>query len=314
MSRTIASQLQHAVLQSKAFGHSKHDDRALKESRYKTYSNKSMKSRIDSAKDLGKYIQSHYPECRMARDITPEMINKWLEGKAASGCTQGSLDTYSAESRFIERACERAYPTFKGFDTRQIKTPREHPDAVRGSNRGPEGMTRADFNKLKESVKPTSNTWKALTIQEATGARSEGVCNLKGSDITINGDKCTVHLKEKGGRERNVDVIRKDQIDALRALKSQSKDGYIVNHRGDKLKKPESLQKAYNRAISKLQLSKDYKGATTHSVRKLWSNERYREYRKDHTKLETVQYINEQLGHGAERDEALLAHYVADLF
>ena len=47
MSRTIASQLQHAVLQSKAFGHSKHDDRALKESRYKTYSNKSMKSRID---------------------------------------------------------------------------------------------------------------------------------------------------------------------------------------------------------------------------------------------------------------------------
>ncbi len=316
MSRTIASQLQYATIQSRAYGQSKYAARQNKQSDGKTFSHKAMESRLKTAKELGNYIKNNYPDCRMARDISPEMINNFLQSKADRGCRQASLDTAASNCRFLERACEKAFPSFRGFDAKeQINTPKENPELIRPSYRDPEGMTRSDFIRIREAIPTNGNVAKAMTIGEATGARSEGICNLKGSDIHIHGNTAHVYIHgEKGGRDRTVDVVRPDQVANLKSLQEKYGQEYIIqNERTGKKLKPESLQKAFNRCLKKIQTEKNYKGTTTHAIRKMYANERYQAYRGTHGKHETIQYINIQLGHGKDRDVELLGKYVDEI-
>jgi|GEM_PF-3096046 len=317
--RSISAQFQYAVRQSAAYGQSKYDERhkgAGNQSKIKTYSYKTMKARIDVAKQFGKFVQEHHPEVQMARDITFDIAREYLEHKANEGCSHATLQGYTADIRTIFRVCDKCYPTF-GHVTdnmlrEQIRMPEAHPELVKDSHRDAIGMTRPDFEKLRDSFSRTSNGFKGCIIQEATGARAEGCCNLKGDDIHIENGRCWVHLDEKGGLQRDVEVFNAQYIKNLQQLKNQAKDGYVLNHRGNPIK-PESLSKAYRDHLKKLDTQRDYRGTNSHAIRKLWANERYHEYRQNHTKLETVQYINVQLGHGADRDEALLAHYVDNL-
>lgn len=317
--RTLTAQFQYAIAKSKAYGQSKHDERGkggASLARSKTYSFNTYDNRSDIAKDFGHWLKDNHPEIRMAKDITFDAAQEFLEHKATCGAAQTTLERYTSDMRTLFRVCDRAYATFPHVTDKilrdQLHQPEAKPELVKDSHRDAVGMTRNDFEKLRDSFSVTSNGYKGCIIQEATGARSEGVTSMKGTDIHIQNGKCWVHLQEKGGRARNVDVVKPEYIAALKSLKAQAKDGYILNHRGNKLQ-AESLQKSYRSHLLKLQTERDYTGTNSHAIRKLWANERYHEYRKTHTKLETVKYMNIQLGHGADRDEALLAHYVDDI-
>lgn len=312
MSRTISSQLKYACIRSRAYGQKKYDARKNGTSKDKTFSHKAMETRLKTAGELGKYVQEHYPDCRWVRDITPQMVNKFLNAKADRGCRQATLNTAASDCRFLERACQSAFPSFKGFNPKDLKTPQERSELVRPSYREPEGMTRSDFDLLKAFVPQNGNVAKAMAIGEATGARAEGICKLRGSDIHINGNTATVDIHgEKGGRDRTVEVVKPEHVQNLRDLKDQAGENYIIqNQKRGGFLKPESLQRAFNRALEKVKTEKTYKGTSTHAIRKLYANERYHAYRGDHSKYDTIRYINTQLGHGADRDVALLGKYV----
>jgi len=318
--RSLAAQFQYAVMKSQAYGQSKYDERGkgrASMARYKTYSYDTMDARLDAAKDLGKYLQDHFPEMKYARDITFDSVQQWLNNKADSGCSKATLEGYTANARTLFRLCDNAYPTFQHVNDKtlreQLHVPEPVPELVRESHRDAAGMARVDFEKLKNSFSKTSNGYKACVIQEATGARADGCVSLRGSDIQIDKNgKCIVHLCEKGGRHRYVDVVRPEYVQALSGLKERAGDSYILNHRGDPIK-AKSLSDQYRTHMKKLELTKDYTGTNSHAIRKMWANERYKEYRASHTKYDTVRYLNEQLGHGADRDEGLLGHYVDDI-
>lgn len=317
--RTMVSQFKYAVMKSKAFGESKHDERGKGSqslAKCKSYSFRTYGGRLDVAKQFGKFLQENHPEIRMARDVTFDAAQEWLDSKAYSGCTKATLEGYTTDVRSLFRLCERAYPTFSHVTDKilreNIKCPEEHPELVRDSHRDAVGMIREDYEKLRDSFSKSSNGYRGCLIGEMTGARSEGCVRLKGTDIHIENGKCWVHLTEKGGLQRDVDVVKPEYIKALQGLKSKAKDGYVLNHRGNPIK-AKSLSDQYRQHMKKLDLSRDYTGTNSHAIRKLWANERYHEYRKDHSKYDTVRYMNQQLGHGADRDEELLGHYVDDI-
>lgn len=306
MGHSLSSQLQYAVLHSRSFGSDKYSDRKNGESQHKTYSHKATKDRLDTAKSLGKYIKEHFPEVKMARNITAEHINAWLDHKANTGCRMASLETYAANARSVMRLCSQAFPTCK--DLSGIKTPEEKPDLIQSSGRDPEGMKKDDYAKIRQSVN-NANLARGMDIARMTGARADGCTHITGNDIHIYKDgSMRVYLQEKGGRGRKVDVINEKYKNTLKEYKQIYGNNRIVPI------KPESLERSLARAMRGKELGKDYKGTKMHSIRKLWANERYKEYRQTHNKLETVQYINLQLGHSADRDEALLAHYVDSIY
>ena len=310
----ICNQLKYAVHKSKAFGESKFDERKKgQESRtnYKTYSRSSMKEKLDIAKSLGKWIQQEHPEIKRAVEITPQLCQDYLSDMAAHGVRQTTLEKATSTVRAVMRCVESSFGSPRYDLKGAIKTP---PISLEAQElRTAKGMSQKDFKKLLGSIKPTSNTAKAMILARTTGARVGGACAVKKEDIRIDGDKAYVTLKDTGGRSREVEVVRKEHVEALCELRGGAKDGeYIIRHRGRPIK-PESVEKGVQRAMAKVELSRDYKYEKMHPIRKLWAMERYNDYRQDLSKLDTVRYINIQLGHGAERDEALLGRYVDEM-
>lgn len=303
MSRTLAGQLQYAVLKSARIGSSKHADRRAGESQYHAYSHATLQKRLEVAKALGKHIQAAYG-VRMATDVKEEHIQGFLDSLARSGRTPHTLESTTSEARAICRAASQTFKAFK-LDGSGVKTPRAQEGYVR-TDRDPEGMLQADFDMIRGKA-GDNNLGRGMDIARMTGARAYGCTHIRGTDIHEKDGKMTVTLTEKGGRTREVDIVRDEYKLALRHYA-----GRFGNDRVCPIKE-KSLERALARAMKVNPMLKPYRYAKMHTVRKLWANERYAEYRQEHTKLETVQYINEQLGHGAERDEALLAHYVSDL-
>lgn len=304
MSRNLSGQLQFAVLQSSRIGSSKHADRHAGESRFHAYSHATLGKRLEVAKALGKYVQREYG-VRMATDIKDEHIQGYLDSMARAGRTPHTLESTTSEARAICRAASQAFKAFK-LDGSGIKTPRAQEGYAR-TDRDPEGMLQADFDMIRDKA-GDNNLGRGMDIARITGARAYGCTHIRGTDIKEHSDgRMTVTLTEKGGRTREVDVVRDDYKLALRHYSRRFGNDRICPI------KEKSLERALARAMKANPMLKPYRYAKMHAVRKLWANERYKEYRTGHSKLETVQYINEQLGHGAERDEALLAHYVSDL-
>lgn len=310
----ICNQLKYAVYKSKAFGESKYDERKKgEESRtnYKTYSRSSMKEKLDIAQSLGKWIQREHPEIKRAVEISPKLCQDYLSDMAAHGVRQTTLEKCTSNIRAVMRCVEASFGSPRYDLKSAIKTPQTSQE-VRDL-RTAKGISQKDYEKLLGSVKPTSNTAKAMVIARTTGARAGGACTVKKEDIKIYGEKAYVTLTEKGGRTREVEVVREDHVKALSELRGATKDGeLVIQHRGKPLK-PESVEKGVQRAMEKVELTREYKYEKMHCIRKLWAQERYNDYRQDHSKLETVRYINIQLGHGAERDEALLGRYVDEM-
>lgn len=88
----------------------------------------------------------------------------------------------------------------------------------------------------------------------------------------------------------------------------------IARNRGEKQllipTRDKSLERAVTRELKANNEHERYIGL--HAARKTWAQELYNQYRQEHSKFETVGYVNEQLGHSAERDQELLDRYVYD--
>lgn len=314
MARSIAYQLQYAVRQSQAYGESKHDERGKgkvdSRAPYKTYSFDSMKARSDIAKDLGKWVKETYPEIRLAKEITPAMTREFLTQKAEKGCRQATLTAYTSHVRAIFRYMEHTFKSPHYGDYKSlIPCPEARPDLE--PLRTCRGMSKEDFKTVLKTTAAGSNINKAMRVIEATGARSDGAVGLKGSDIHVIDGAVRVGLTEKGGRYREVTVTVPEHVDFLKNL-SVVGNRYVLEHRGQPIKE-ESLQKSLARHIEQAGLKDKYPYQKCHSIRKMWAQETYNAYRETHGKLETIEHINEQLGHSAGRDVALLGCYVGDI-
>ena len=58
-----------------------------------------------------------------------------------------------------------------------------------------------------------------------------------------------------------------------------------------------------------------YEATTVHALRKTWAQERYDSYREGGaTKCEAIRQTNKDLGHGEDRDVALLSVYVSNIW
>lgn len=304
--RSIANQLSYAVGQNKAMGQSKYS--ADKNVRHdgRSYSYAAHNQKIATAKNFGHWLKDNHPDITRAVDIRAEHMNEYLKEKAET-CRPATLQTYAAELRSITKCICNT------FGHTAINNPRI--DIVTPSNDRLPSRTMAmeakDIDKIQQHLRPDSNADRALKLERATGARVEGLTHIRPMDIHIhNEERATVYIyREKGGRDRMVDVYGKEHIDNLNHLKELQP----VPERPIIEIKKDGINRAFNRVMHKIGIKGKYELTSVHAMRKEWAQRTYDHYRETHGKLETIKYTNQQLGHGADRDVDLLGRYVANI-
>lgn len=298
---------------SGGFGASKHSDKRTNQKNGKIYSYSSLHSRTDVACMFASFIKENYPEIKNASDLTPEVAEAFLLSKAAA-CTTETLDCYrsnlSALAENINRTYSSAHVSLKV-------------DKVVGVNSNQETrckpMESSQISALKNSYKPGSTGYKAVTLAELAGLRASEIVRVKSKDIRIeNRNKAIVFVhKGKGGRNREVTVRDPQSVAALRDLKESILDDQRIVEA-----KSGSIQKSINRHMKKIEgssgrsLKDEFTMSGFHSIRKCWAQKEYDRCREEDgmTRQEALDYVSQQLGHGKERDLATLQRYIANIW
>ena len=297
--------------QSGGFGASKHSDIVTRQKNSKIYSWSSYHNRVDVACQFAAYVREHYPEVREARQLTPEMAESFLLSKSGS-CTTETLDCYRSNLASLGDNINRTYSTAR-VDLKVGK--------VAGTTANQEtrckAMTDAQIAALRDSYKPGSTGHTAVTLASVAGCRASEIVRLKPEHIEVkNANLATVFIKGgKGNRDRTIQIHDQQGIAQLAAIKASAKEGErIVNC------KVGSIQKSLNRHMSKLSgsnggsLKDELRHSGYHSIRKNFAQREYDQYRQNHTRQESLDYVSSQLGHGAGRDLATLQRYIANIY
>ena len=291
---------------------SKHSDKRTNQKSGKIYSYSSLHSRTDVACMLAGFVKENYPDVKNASELKPEMAEAFLIAKAAT-CTTETLDCYRSNlvalGENINRTFSSAHISLKA-------------DRVVGINANQETrckpMEASQITALKNSYKPGSTGYKAVTLAESAGLRASEIVRIKSNDIQIKSDKeatVSVH-KGKGGRNREVIIRNPQAIEALKALKESTLDGQRIIE-----VKSGSIQKSINRHMQRIECSSgkslkdEFSMSGFHAIRKCWAQKEYDECRNTGmTRQEALDYVSQQLGHGKDRDIATLQRYIANIW
>jgi integrase len=239
------------------------------------------------------------------------MVEGFLLSKAGT-CTTETLDCYRSNLASLGDNINRTYSTAR-VDLRVSKvvgTTANQPTRCKA-------MTDAQIAVLRDSYKPGSSGHTAVTLASIAGCRASEIVRLKPEHIEVKSSSlATVFIRGgKGNRDRTIQIRDQQGIAQLAAIKSSSKEGErIVNC------KVGSIQKSLNRHMSKLSgsnggsLKDELRHSGYHSIRKNFAQKEFDRYRETHTRQESLDYVSQQLGHGAGRDLATLQRYIANIY
>lgn len=298
----MKQQLTYAVRQSSAIGQSKHADKGMGREGVRhdgrSYSYAALNGRLDTAKNFAGFMQREYPEITKAVNIKVEHINSFLTEKAMT-VNNDTLKTYASNLRSLVKEVEKCYHTNLQIKKNDIITPKVEREPWRTHP-----MSAPDIERLHGSFKSGSTGDRAMILSHATGARAEEICTIRKEDIHINGDTAMVRITGKGGRTREVYVRDTSEIVKLNEIRANTPPGGRICPI-----KVDSLHRSVERHMKDIGINEQYKYTSIHAMRKEWAQRTYDNYRQNHSKLETIKFVNVQLGHGADRDVVLLERY-----
>lgn len=302
MARSLIQQLNYCVHKSFNPGRSKHYDKEHHQGRDRglIYSYETKYDRLDVVNNFGKFMKEKYPEIKMARDLQPTHFQDYLNDCKERGCTQATLTSRTSHLRALCREMAHIYPTCEKIPEKAIKTPLAVREKIRDHQMPIETRERV-------LERANGNLRTAMELSKAFGLRSQEITHVRARDIYERDGSIYCHVERgKGNRNREVQALDRERgercLELVRGLPEQERLVPI---------KDKSLERSLTRELQRGGEHELHIGF--HGLRKTWSQELYNDYRESHSKLETVIYVNEQLGHSGDRDEELLARYVADL-
>lgn len=272
------------------------------------FSYSSKDNLIDFSKNLCNWIHENYPDVKKIKEISVEMLNEFLRYKDTY-VSQNTISAYISHIRKWERVIFGSFKVkvhwSKGLE-RPGPISKEEKEIKRIQQ-----MNREDFNKIRElSGDSRSKATVAIEISARIGARVSGAVALRVQDISPDNSGRwgfgKVYLKEKGARERYVDIKNEeDRTYLMEQMAGRKDDERLVDIKKD------SANKQLNRIMEKLGIKHKYPDTGFHSIRKMWAQETWDMCRKSGMGWEeTKRYLNRQLGHSSDRDIGLLSIYV----
>lgn len=267
---------------------------------------------METASQAMNYVQEHHPDIKWVRDVKVEHLNEFLATK--TDCTTASISDYASRIRKLERCINHCYGLKLDWHTglivpKSVKTPKD--ERVRTQQ-----MEREDYEKILDYATKPGKTSLAPTAWELSaryGLRVEGASKIRVSNVHLERPGKwgfgQIDIVEKGKRHRDIDIMSADDRNYIAALiDGKSPNNLLVGVGKD------AINKALNRTMKALNLKEKYPETGEHSLRKLYAQTCWDHCRKaGMTKKEAIRYVNQQLGHGQDRDSRLLALYVRNM-
>lgn len=310
MSRNLTSQLKYVVNSSfygdeltgrkGGFKSSKHSDKRNNTKNGKIYSY-NQKDNIESvAKEFGSFMKEYHSDIRNVNELNEKHAAEFIMYKSNTVATS-TLNYYRSSLKTISECCNN---TFKSCD---ISLSTQKVEGISNEKVKTVSFTKEDLSVLKNSYVENSTGWKAICIIEAAGLRVSEVAQLKNSNIEIKDNIATVHVESgKGGRERTVDVVKKEYVDTLEYIKNNNNENLFTC-------KSSSIDQNIHRHIQSSNLSQNYNYNSCHSIRKFYAQESYDSYRSQGYSIdESASKVVGNLGHSENRVE-LVKVYIQNI-
>lgn len=223
---------------------------------------------LDTAHSLSKYIKEHYPDIRQVKQITGSICQEWLDSRTKN-CALTSINCYCSNISKLSKVINHHFGLHTSFEVKvntdlipDRTSPREF------------ALSAAEIDRVRQSIVKPCHSSNFFVFSSYTSVRVNSV-SLRVQDLVFqNGDTVVVNIiGDKGGRDRQVQVVDKDFYSFCRTLvvgkeKTASLFGNI---------KPDSANRWLNRRLKKLNIaipqSKSIGGqkvmkSGNHSVRK----------------------------------------------
>lgn len=310
MSRNLTSQLKYVVNSSfygdeltgkkGGFKSSKHSDKRNNTKNGKIYSY-NQKDNIESVvKEFGSFMKEYHPGIRNVNELNEKHAAEFIMYKSNTVATS-TLNYYRSSLKTISECCNN---TFKSCD---ISLLTQKVEGISNEKVKTVSFTKEDLSVLKNSYVENSTGWKAICIIEAAGLRVSEVAQLKNSDIEIKDNIASVHVScGKGGRERTVDVVKKEYVDTLEYIKNNNNENLFTC-------KSSSIDQNIHRHIQSSNLSQNYNYNSCHSIRKFYAQESFDSYRSQGYSIdESASKVVGNLGHSENRVE-LVKVYIQNI-
>lgn len=252
----------------------------------------------DFAKNFSNFIKIEEPGLKMVKNLNPEIAQKFIDQKAADGCSLKTLEQYKSKFNKIERLINHRY------GTAEVSLSTTIPTDVDDNKLRDIAMDKSHLDayfKFCEATNSKSLAPLAIEMASRFGLRVAETCKIMPMDLR--GE--TLHIHEsKGGRSRDILISKEDAAWLKSVFESHEKDKRFITIKED------SVNKHLARVFEKLGIE-DYKNAKTgvHSIRKMVAQEYYDKCRETMSNDEALKKTSVFLGHGEDRKN-LMASYV----
>lgn len=301
MGRNLKYQFLHAINKNFSEGMDKHSIKADgKMNGTRIFSYADRKNLIDTASNFSNFMKNTHPEVKQVKDIKSEHIQNFLNSKSAT-CSTATLKQYESKFNKLEKVVNNTYncnANYGGFST---------PNGANATKIRNSAMSKADFKRLESSFSNSNSSAKiAIQLTARAGLRVSECTKLQGRDINL--QKGTIHVADgKGGRDRDVQMRPEDK-QFWTDLKASVGDMERICP-----VKEDSINKAIQREMEKIELKDKYEDTSIHCIRKMYAQEQYDRYRDQGMEIrEALGAVSVDLGHSEDRIE-LMREYVLNI-
>ena len=323
--RTLGYALNHAIQENFCPGESKRSAKFQLhgETDNKVYSYAHKDGLHSTAKDFAKFTKETFG-IRTVYEIDSKHIAAYIEHKAKT-CNEKTLLKLSSHLAKLELCCKCTYSSEKiNWGVKDVIIP------VSANNSGITKDKPMDWETSQKVIdymtRPgtRSEAYRSLELSRLLGMRVEETVNARADRFHLEPSRAFpfgyVEIRKgdgsKGNRPRIIPIQTKEQLESLKTIcAGRAGNDFIIQKSsiGNKPLGKKSVSKAFSRALKDLGLEK-YKGNLNHALRKDWAQRSYDLYRENHTKSESVRYVNRILGHGEERSMTELSKYVNNIW
>lgn len=335
MSHSIKNQLQQSVSAACHPGGSKRSERGNPDNDWRIYScggadpAKTYAGYLKNlAGELGNWIKSNYPDCRYAYQISPSILQGFLNDKADRGVAASSIKKDISGIRKLEKCVghqfARARIDWKA-DTIHV------PDYCPEEKQRDRVMGERTYQDVLGAMSKKTETYKSLILSRVAGLRVRETCLVHRECVHLDGGRYGygyITLRSgatdgaKHGRPRVIDILSSADREQLREICRGVRPGQTVMRKSDgEPYKVDSVQRAITRACISLGIGQEWSQNKNHAVRKSYAQRAYDVVRKETTKQGYSEkdsrrmaedYASDQLGHGTDRAdrERLLDVYI----
>lgn len=301
MGRNLKYQFLHAINNNFKEGMSKNSIKeAGKMNGTRIFSYSDRKNLIDVASNFSNFMKNTCPEVKQVKDIKAEHIQSFLNSKSAT-CSTATLKQYESKFNKLEKVVNNTYncnANYGGFST---------PNGANATKIRNSAMSKNDFKKLENSFSNSSSNAKiAIQLTARAGLRVSECTKLQGRDINL--QKGTIHVADgKGGRDRDVQMRPEDKqfwTDLKASVDGCERICPV---------KEDSINKAIQREMEKIELKDKYSDTSIHCIRKMYAQEQFDRYRDEGMEIrEALGAVSVDLGHSKDRIE-LMKEYVLNI-